>query len=242
MPHSAPAGRRHQESRNEAGGNHPAGAAWEQALALRLRRFRHQREGARLPHVGIQLPPGVGNALRETLLVNRPQGFEIRGPEIGQVKFHAAHCSRRAGRAVTLSAGVCRNLQVFMFVLSSCPGREITLLALPLPPDVPFASEDSVDRWVLIEAMAAVLAAAVWYFGFARYNYRRGVRALRWVTACAAEGNIGQARWLGPSRLQANLRLATHWFERVRVTVRLLPRPMPSSSGCSVSSASRKRP
>ena len=84
------------------------------------------------------------------------------------------------------------------------------------------------DRWVLIEAIAAVLVAAAWYFGFARYNYRRGIRALRWVSAaCAAEGNIVQARWLGPSRLQANLRLATHWFERVRVTVRLLPRPMP---------------
>ena len=76
----------------------------EQALALRLRRFRHQREGPRLPHVGIQFPPGVGNARRETLLVNRPQGFEIRAPEIRQGKFHAAHCSRRARRAITLSA------------------------------------------------------------------------------------------------------------------------------------------
>ena len=84
------------------------------------------------------------------------------------------------------------------------------------------------ERWVLMDAIVAGLAAAVWYFGFARYNYRRGIQALRWVSAaCAAEGNIVQARWLGPSRLQANLRLATHWFERVRVTVRLFPRPIP---------------
>ena len=79
-----------------------------------------------------------------------------------------------------------------------------------------------------MDAIAAGLVAAGWYFGFARYNYRRGMEALRWGSAaCGAEGNIAQSRWLGPSRLQANLRLATHWFECVRVTVRLFPRPIP---------------
>jgi hypothetical protein len=85
-----------------------------------------------------------------------------------------------------------------------------------------------VGRWFLIDAMGAALVALGWYFAFTRYNYRRGIQALRWVsTACADEGSIVQARWLGASRLQANLRLATHWFERVRVTVRLFPRPLP---------------
>jgi hypothetical protein len=80
----------------------------------------------------------------------------------------------------------------------------------------------------VIDALVAGLLTAVWYFGFTRYNYRLGIQALRRVSAaCASEGSIVQARWLGSSRLQANLRFSTHWFERVRVTVRLCPRPIP---------------
>jgi hypothetical protein len=85
-----------------------------------------------------------------------------------------------------------------------------------------------VDRLFVIDALGAVLLAGVWYFGFTRHNYRRGIQTLRRVSAaCATEGSIVQARWLGSSRLQANLRFSTHWFERVKVTVRLCPRPIP---------------
>ncbi len=81
---------------------------------------------------------------------------------------------------------------------------------------------------LFIDAAIAAFAAGAWYFAFTRYNYRRGVQALRRVSAaCASEGSIVQARWQGSSRLQANLRFPTQWFERVRVTLRLCPRPVP---------------
>jgi len=85
-----------------------------------------------------------------------------------------------------------------------------------------------VGRLFLIDAAGAVALVGLWYFCLASYNHRRGTMALRWVeAACANRGQVIEARWLGTSRLQAQLRFAAHWFENVSVTIRLLPRPLP---------------
>jgi hypothetical protein len=85
-----------------------------------------------------------------------------------------------------------------------------------------------VGRLLLIDALAAVTLAGVWYAFFSRYNKRRGLQALRWLeAACLGEGRIVHARWLGPSRLEARLRFATNWFEHSQLTVQLFPRPIP---------------
>jgi hypothetical protein len=85
-----------------------------------------------------------------------------------------------------------------------------------------------VGRLLFIDALGAFAVAALWYFCFARLNRRKGLQALRRVeAACSGQGRIVQARWLGGSRVQAQLRLASHWFGHARVTVRLLPRPLP---------------
>jgi len=85
-----------------------------------------------------------------------------------------------------------------------------------------------VGRLFLIDAAGALALVALWYFCFASYNHRRGKNALRWVeAACAHRGQVIDARWVGASRLQAHLRFAAHWFENARVTIRLLPRPLP---------------
>jgi len=87
-----------------------------------------------------------------------------------------------------------------------------------------------VGRLFLIDAVGAVALVGLWYLCLRRYNHRRGARALRWVeAACANRGQVVDARWRGASRLQAHLQFATHWFENVRVTIRLLPRPLPIS-------------
>ncbi len=86
----------------------------------------------------------------------------------------------------------------------------------------------SVGRLLFIDAMGAVALALLWYVSFTRLNRRRGLQALRRVeAACSGQGRIVQARWLGASRVQAQLRLASHWFGHARITVRLLPRPLP---------------
>jgi len=85
-----------------------------------------------------------------------------------------------------------------------------------------------VERLLLIEALAAAAVGGVWYFFFTRYNHRRGIQALRWVeAACSGEGRIIYARWLDASRVQAQLRFPTHWFDHAQVTVRLFPRAVP---------------
>ena len=81
---------------------------------------------------------------------------------------------------------------------------------------------------ILIDVVIAVTLVGLWYFCFARYNRHKGVKALRWVeAACLYHGGVTDARWLGTSRLQARLRFAAHWFDNARVTIRLLPRPLP---------------
>jgi hypothetical protein len=85
-----------------------------------------------------------------------------------------------------------------------------------------------VGRLLLIDAVVAVGLSGLWYFCFASLNRRRAILALRWVeTACSREGQIMQARWLSPSRLQAQLNFANHWFDQAKITVHLFPRPLP---------------
>ena len=51
---------------------------------------------------------------------------------------------------------------------------------------------------------------------------------MHWVeSACARRGRIIEAHWAGVSRLHAQLRFASTWVENARVTIRLLPRPLP---------------
>jgi hypothetical protein len=83
-------------------------------------------------------------------------------------------------------------------------------------------------RLILIDALTTAVLLSLWYLYFARYNRRRGVLALRRVgAACIGEGRIMETRWFGACRLQARLQFAAQWFEDVRVTIRLLPRPLP---------------
>lgn len=83
-------------------------------------------------------------------------------------------------------------------------------------------------RFFLIDVVVAAFMAGLWYSLFSRFNRLRGTKALRWVeVACSNRARIVEARWIGASRLQAHLRFAAHWFENAKVTIRLLPRPLP---------------
>lgn len=87
---------------------------------------------------------------------------------------------------------------------------------------------DIVGLVFAIDVVTAAALVGLWYFCLARYNRRRGIRALHWVeSACSRHGQIGEARWVGASRLEARLRFAAHWVANARVTIRLLPRPLP---------------
>ncbi len=80
----------------------------------------------------------------------------------------------------------------------------------------------------VIDVAIAAAVVGLWYFCFARYNRRKGTKALHWVeSACSMHGHITEARWLGSSRLQARLRFAAHWVANAQVIIRLRPRPLP---------------
>ena len=79
-----------------------------------------------------------------------------------------------------------------------------------------------------IAVVAAAVLVGVWYFYFAGYNRRKGMKALRWVeAACISRARILEAEWIGTSRLQARLRFADRWFDNANLTIRLRPRPLP---------------
>jgi len=82
---------------------------------------------------------------------------------------------------------------------------------------------------IAIDAVGVAIAVVVvWYLLFARYNRRRGALVLQWVeAACATRGRIVESKWLSTSRLQAHFSFASHWFENARITIKLLPRPVP---------------
>ena len=87
----------------------------------------------------------------------------------------------------------------------------------------------AVGRLVLIDAVAAAVALAVWYLCFCRFNRRKGAKALRSVeAACDGRAQVVETDWFSSSQVQAKLRFSAHWFENARVTVRLLPRPLPA--------------
>jgi len=101
-------------------------------------------------------------------------------------------------------------------------------VARSAPNDVPCASEIVVERVLILGLAMAAGLVALWYFCLAGYNRRRGILALRRVeAACSNRASIVDARWIGASHLQANLRFPTRWFENAKVTIRLLPRPLP---------------
>ncbi len=83
-------------------------------------------------------------------------------------------------------------------------------------------------RLLFIDVLGAALLVGLWYLLFARYNRQKGSAALRWVqAACSTRGRVVETHWLGACRLQAQVAFSSHWFENARVTVRLLPRPVP---------------
>ena len=83
-------------------------------------------------------------------------------------------------------------------------------------------------RLIDIDAVCASTMVVLWYLLFSRYNRRKGTLVLRWVeAACATRGRVVEMKWLSTSRLQVHLSFAAHWFENARVTIKLLPRPIP---------------
>jgi hypothetical protein len=86
-----------------------------------------------------------------------------------------------------------------------------------------------VGRFILIDVIAAVALASLWYAWFVRYNRKRAGEVLQWVlTACLGKGRIVDLHWQrNSSRLKATLNLSSRWFEEAHLTIRLLPRPLP---------------
>ena len=84
-------------------------------------------------------------------------------------------------------------------------------------------------RWILIDVGIAAMFVLLWYSWFVRYNRRRAASVLAWVqAACLGKGRLVDLEWqANSSRLKAKLHLATRWFEEARLTIRLLPRPLP---------------
>ena len=86
-------------------------------------------------------------------------------------------------------------------------------------------------RFLIIDVAAAIGIVIVWYVVFTRYNRRRGSAVLAWVqAACMGRGRVVNPQWrAGNSLLKASLSLPSRWFEDARLTIRLLPRPLPLS-------------
>ena len=84
-------------------------------------------------------------------------------------------------------------------------------------------------RFILIDVGAALALSLLWYAWFVRYNRRRAGNVLHCVqAACLGKGRIADLRWqASSSRLKATLHLSSRWFEDARLTIRLLPRPLP---------------
>ncbi len=95
--------------------------------------------------------------------------------------------------------------------------------------EVRFLPRGIVGRFILIDAVVALSLFFLWYGWFVRYNRRRAGDVLQWVqAACLGKGRIVDLRWqASSSRLKATLHLSSRWFEDARLTIRLLPRPLP---------------
>jgi hypothetical protein len=86
-----------------------------------------------------------------------------------------------------------------------------------------------VARFLLIDALLALMSSFIWYAFFARYNRRRAADVVAWVqAACLGKGRVQDLHWhANSSRLKARLNLSSRWFDDARLTIRLLPRPLP---------------
>jgi hypothetical protein len=92
-----------------------------------------------------------------------------------------------------------------------------------------FFQEADVGRFILIDVVAAVALSLLWYAWFVRYNRKRAADVLRWVqAACLGKGRVADVHWqANSSKLEATLSLSSRWFDDARLTIRLLPRPLP---------------
>lgn len=86
-----------------------------------------------------------------------------------------------------------------------------------------------VGRWIAIDVGLAGMFVLLWYSCFVRYNRRRAANVLQWVqAACLGKGRLTDLEWqASSSRLKATLHLSSRWFEEARLTIKLLPRPLP---------------
>ena len=84
-------------------------------------------------------------------------------------------------------------------------------------------------RFILIDGIVALALCLLWYSWFVRYNRRRAASVLQWVqAACLGKGRLADLDWqASSSRLKATLHLSSRWFEKARLTIKLLPRPLP---------------
>jgi hypothetical protein len=97
--------------------------------------------------------------------------------------------------------------------------------------EVRFLSRGSstVAGFILIDAIVGLAIFFLWYAWFIHYNRRRAGNVLEWVeAACLGKGEVVDLRWqANSSKLRATLHLSSRWFEDARLTIRLLPRPLP---------------
>lgn len=83
-------------------------------------------------------------------------------------------------------------------------------------------------QFLLITGGAVTLLLILWYFGWARYNQRKGKTALYWIeSACLGRARVVEQDWKGMCKLHARIRFASLWLDNARVTVHLSPRPVP---------------
>jgi len=82
---------------------------------------------------------------------------------------------------------------------------------------------------ILTDAVVAGTLCILWYACFIRYNRRRASNVLESIqAACLGKGRVTELRWQASSSLlKATLRLSSRWLEDARLTIRLLPRPLP---------------
>ena len=84
-------------------------------------------------------------------------------------------------------------------------------------------------RFILIDVAVAGTAFFLWYAWFVRYNRRRaGERAAMGAGGMPGKRPRRRSALAGqqfPS--ESTLHLSSRWFEDARLTIRLLPRPLP---------------
>jgi hypothetical protein len=86
-----------------------------------------------------------------------------------------------------------------------------------------------VGRFILIDVAVALTLSVFWYVWFVHYNRKRAGNVVQWVqAACLGKGRIAELKWqASSSRLKATLHFSSRWFEEARLTISLLPRPLP---------------